>query len=168
MREAVPIRGAFLFSYRDPSSRRRDWDYYVPNGVTVEGLNYLLDAHFGGATVQPLWYMGLIDNSGFSGLAASDTHAAHPGWGEYTSLFLSNRPQWNVATAANSGILASSTPSVFQITSAGTVRGALIASRQAVGAGAGAVLYAAGAMSAGMSVSAGGTISVTYSTQVRN
>jgi hypothetical protein len=168
MNLVVPVRGYFGFSYRDPVSRKRDWDFYLPNAVTTEGLDYLLNAAFRGGTQQANWYLGLIDNSGYSALAAGDTHAAHAGWGEYTGIFLSSRPAWNVATAANSGQLASSTPSVFSITANGSVRGAFVASRQLVGVGAGAVLYSTAAMSSGMSVSSGGTLSVTYTARLRN
>ncbi len=163
----TPIAGKFWFSYRDPKSRRRDWDFLVPNGVTGEGVDYLLNTAFRGGAQQANWYLGLIDNSGFSALDSGDTHAAHAGWGEYTSIFLGLRPAWNVATPASGGIVPSSSVSVFQVTANGSVRGALVASRQAVGVGAGAVLYSTGAMSAGMSVSNGGVLSVTYSAQLR-
>lgn len=167
MFRASPVAGVFDFWYRDPKSRKRDWGFYVTNGVTTEGVNYLLNTNFRAGTQQPLWFLGLIDNAGFSLLDPGDTHASHTGWGEYTGIFLSSRPNWNVVTAANGGILASSSPSIFSITANGSVRGALVASRQLVGVGAGAVLYSTGAMSAGMSVSAGGTLSVTYSGQLR-
>lgn len=168
MNLVVPIRGAFNFDYRDPKVRKRDWCFWVPNAVTTEGLNYLLNANFRGGTQQPNWFLGLIDNSGFSALDPGDTHTAHTGWGEYSGIFLSARPAWNVATAANSGQLTSSSPSIFSITANGSIRGAFVASRTLVGVGAGAVLYSTGAMSAGMSVSSGGTLSVTYSGQLRN
>lgn len=164
----LPVGGLFQFSYRDPKSRKRDWDFYVDNAVTTEGLNYLLDANFRGGTQQPLWYLGLIDNAGFSALDPTDTHAAHTGWGEFTGIYFGLRPQWNVVTAANSGQLASSSVSVFQITANGSVRGAFVASRQATGTGSGAILYSTAAMSAGMSVSNGGTLSVTYTGRMRN
>ncbi|HUR53504.1 MAG TPA: hypothetical protein VMZ71_05215 [Gemmataceae bacterium] len=163
-----PIAGAFFLDYRDPRSRKRDWAFYFHNGVTTEGVNYLLNAAFRGGSQQPNWFLGLIDDAGFSALAAADTHALHSGWGEYTGIFLSSRPAWNVLTAASGGIVPSSSVSVFQITAAGSVRGALVASQQAVGTGGGAVLYATGAMSAGMSVSVGGVLSVTYAAQLRN
>lgn len=167
MRTTTPIRGVFNFDYRDPKSRKRDWGFYVPNGVTIEGLNYLLETTFRSGTQQPLWYLGLIDNAGFSALDSGDTHASHTGWGEYTGIFLSARPQWNVLTPSNGGIVPSSSPSIFQITANGSVQGAMVASRMAVGTGAGAVLYSTGAMSVGMSVSTGGVLSVTYSAQLR-
>ena len=167
MQTISKIAGIFNFDYRDPKSRKRDWAFFVRNGVTTEGVNYLLNAGFRGGAVQPNWYLGLIDNAGFSLLDPGDTHASHTGWGEYTGIFLSSRPAWNILTAASGGILASSSPSIFQITANGSVRGALVASQMAVGTGAGAVLYSTGAMSAGMSVSAGGTLSVTYSGQLR-
>lgn len=168
MQSASPIAGVFWFSYRDPKSRRRDWDYRVPNAVTTEGIDYLLNAAFRGAAQQANWYLGLIDDAGFSALSAGDTHASHAGWGEYTGIFLSSRPAWNVTGAATGGVLPSSSSSVFQVTANGSVRGGLVASRQLVGVGSGAILYSTAVMSAGMSVSAGGVLSVTYTARVRN
>ncbi len=46
------------------------------NGITDEGKDNIIDVMFHGATQTDTWYIGLIDNSGFSALADGDTHDA--------------------------------------------------------------------------------------------
>jgi hypothetical protein len=62
-----------------------------PNGITDVGIHYLLDAGFRGVAAISTWYAGLIDNAGYTGVAASDTSASHSGWsqsGAYTETAL--------------------------------------------------------------------------------
>lgn len=166
MRVRSRLAGDFLLSYRDPRSRRLDWTRQFPNGVTVEGVNYLLNAGHRGGAQQALWYVGLIDNSGFSSLSSADTHAAHPGWAEFTSVFGGSRAAWT-PTAANGGAVTDPAPASITVTANGTVRGALLASRQAVGTSSGAVLYATGAMGTGLAVTAGGILTVSYTARLQ-
>src|SRR5690606_35147126 len=84
---------------------KRIGSYHFKNGITNEGKNYLLDAAFSGGTPITTWYLGLIDNSGYSALAATDIYdninQVGNGWDEfssYTDLANSNsavtRPVW--------------------------------------------------------------------------
>lgn len=159
--------GVFVLRYRDPNPWR-SWIRAVPNRPTVEGVNYLLDRSFRGATAPAAWYVGLIDNAGFVTLADADTHAAHAGWAEFAAVLGGNRGQWNPVAAAG-GVLDGVPATGIQVTAAGAVRGALLASRQAVGLSGGAVLYATGqtGVSGGFAVSAGGMITVTYQLRLR-
>lgn len=160
------LRGCFWLEFRHPTRRRGDWSTQINNGVTGEGVNYVLDWGFRGGAQQPNWYLGLISDAGFAALDPADTHAAHAGWGEFTAVLAGNRPAW-LPSAPTGGIITGPAPSVFQVTAAGLVRGAFLASRQPTGVGAGAVLYSTGAMSSGLSVAAGGTLSVTYTGLLR-
>ena len=62
--------------------------YEFPNGITNEGKNKLLDVMFHGVSAITTWWLGLIDNSGYTALAARDTYAninqAGNGWDEFT------------------------------------------------------------------------------------
>lgn len=58
-----------------------------PNGITDEGIEYLLEVGFRSDAGMPVaqiapWYAGLIDNAGFTGVAASDVMNSHTGWAE--------------------------------------------------------------------------------------
>src|SRR5688572_24328347 len=61
--------------------------YDIPNGIVNVGKNKILDEMFFGATQIPAanWFIGLVDLTGFSALAAADTMASHSGWQEFTA-----------------------------------------------------------------------------------
>lgn len=156
--------GTWRLTHRDRSGGLV-WDSVFPNGVTYEGSHYLLNGGFRGATLQPNWFVGLISDGGFAGLDTLDTHAAHAGWSEFTGVSGSNRGPW-LPTAASGGTLMGP-PVVLSVTANGSVRGALLASRQPVGLASGAVLYCTGAAAAGLAVSAGGTVTLSYQLRIR-
>ena len=49
---------------------RRINEYHFQNGVVNEGKNRLLNVMFHSGTQISTWYMGFIDNSGYSALAS--------------------------------------------------------------------------------------------------
>jgi hypothetical protein len=157
----IDLTGWFDLTYRNPLGLV-EWMAGFRNGVTVEGVNHFGNAVFRGGPRYSLWYVGLIDQSGFSGLSEEDTHLLHPGWSEYAGVTGSNRVLWQPG-AASGGLMASAVPSVLSITADGEVRGAFLASRQPVGLASGAVLYSTGRAAAGLAVEAGGTVAVNYS-----
>lgn len=57
------------------------------NGITDVGIHYLLEAGFRGGSAISTWYAGLIDNSGYTGVAAGDTMSSHSGWTEITTQY---------------------------------------------------------------------------------
>lgn len=106
------------------------------NGITNQGKNFLLNAMFHGGTQNSTWYLGLIDNSGFSALAATDTYVnittGSNGWGEFTSYTdtansssASTRPTWTPGASSGQTITNSSVV-VFDITGTGTVKGIFV------------------------------------------
>lgn len=135
----VAVSGVFQCRLLDPvfarrGSRRRvvghtlrdEWAYH--NAATTAGLNYLLDAAFRAQTAVTTWYIGLIDNAGFTALAAADTMSSHAGWAEFTSYSETTRQAWTIANAAASGSLTSSATTTFTISADGTLRGLFLAS----------------------------------------
>jgi hypothetical protein len=104
-----------------------------PNGIANEGKNKLLDVMFHGVSAITTWWLGLIDNSGYSALAATDTYEnidqAGNGWDEFTDYTdagnggsASTRPEWTEGAASGQAITNGS-PVVFDITGSGTVKG---------------------------------------------
>jgi hypothetical protein len=107
--------------------------YEFPNGIANEGKNKLLDVMFHGVSAITTWWLGLIDNSGYSALAATDTYEnidqAGNGWDEFTDYTdagnggsASTRPEWTEGAASGQAITNGS-PVVFDITGSGTVKG---------------------------------------------
>lgn len=85
--------------------------YKFPNGITDEGIHYLLEVGFRSDAAMPVaqlapWYAGLIDNSGFTGVDPSDTMASHTGWSEATQYDETNRQTLVFGAAATRKITA--------------------------------------------------------------
>lgn len=138
------------------------WDVDVPNGVTVEGRDYLLGAGFKGAPQSTGWRLLLVSDAGFAGVAEGDTHALHPGWTEFLGVSGGSRPAWPSGTPAG-GVLDTLGTATVTLSAAGVVRGVGLANQPAVGSvAAGSVLYSTAVAAAGLSVSSGGVLYVTY------
>jgi hypothetical protein len=106
------------------------------NDITNEGKNILLNVMFHGVTQITQWYFGLINNSGYTALAAADTYdnidQAGNGWDEFASYTDTNnaesattRPAWQEDAAASQSI-ANTTVSIFTITGTGQVKGIFV------------------------------------------
>jgi len=97
-----------------------------PNGITDEGIHYLLEAGFRSGTAITAWYAGLIDNSGFTGVDPSDTMASHSGWSElYTEYDESVRQTLSFGAAATRQITAEVS---FTMNATKTVEGIFVTS----------------------------------------
>jgi hypothetical protein len=107
--------------------------YEFPNGITNEGKNKLLDVMFHAVSPVTTWWLGMIDNAGYTAQAATDTYAnigqSGNQWAEFTGYTdaangasASTRPGWAVG-AASGQASTNASPVVFNITGAGTVVG---------------------------------------------
>ena len=131
--------------------------FQCPNGIVDVGLHYLLDAGFNDGTKITTWYLGLVDNSGFSAFAAADTLASHSGWTEF-STYTGNRPTWGVGAAATRAVTNASTTD-FAITGSGTLKGLFAAS---VATGTSGTLWATAAFTTTVAFVNGDKIKATY------
>jgi hypothetical protein len=153
--------------------------YEFPNGIANEGKNKLLDVMFHGVSAITTWWLGLIDNAGYSALAATDTYAninqTGNGWDEFTNYTdagnggsASTRPEWTEGAASGQAITNGS-PVVFDITDSGTVKGLFLvggaanAQNKSDYQASGAVLWATALFNSGdVPVSNGDQLKVTY------
>ncbi len=127
----LPLRGHFnVEHWRDGKLLAT---YEFDNGITNEGKNFLLDVMFHATTAISAWYLGLIDNSGYTADAAGDTYdninQSGNGWDEFDDYTDANngnsgttRPAWQEDAAASQAI-SNTTVSIFNITASGTVKG---------------------------------------------
>lgn len=106
--------------------------YDVPNGVTNSGKNHMLDVTFHGTTPVSPWYLGLVNNSGFTAFAAADTPSSHAGWTELTSYDEANRVTW-VEDAAASQAIANTTLATFTISATVAIKGVFLISENTKG-----------------------------------
>jgi hypothetical protein len=136
-------------------------DFEVPNGIVNEGKNDLLDTYFDAGTQITAWYLGLIDNAGFTAEAATDTHALHPGWNEETSYSEATRPQWSPDPAAAQSIT-NSVSVDFSINGAAALYGIFVSNINVKGSVVAAVLWSTAAFSSVLNVINGDVLKVTY------
>ncbi len=99
----------------------------VQNLVTTEGKNKMIDVMFHSTTQITAWFIGIINASGFTAVAAGDTMASHAGWTELTVYDEATRQAWDEA-AASGGSGGTTTPSVFTFNATCTVKGMFLCS----------------------------------------
>lgn len=130
----LPLRGRFQVEHIRDGKVIGTYDF--PNGITNEGKNHLLDVHFHATSAITTWYLGLIDNAGFSALAAADIYdninQAGNGWDEFSTYTddansdsTVTRPTWTEGAASGQSITNAS-PIIFDITGTGTVKGVFL------------------------------------------
>lgn len=145
----------------DPFGRIKseDWGH---NLITNVALNDVLNEYIRGTTQTTAWYMGLVDNSGFSTFAAADTAASHAGWSENQNYSNSPRPQWSPGSASSQSITNSSSVN-FSMTGTVTIRGIFIISNSTIGGTTGTLFSEAAYSGGNQSVNNGDTLQNTYS-----
>jgi hypothetical protein len=170
-------RGAFVVEHWRNGKRINE--YRFPNGITNEGKNKLLDVMFHGTTAITTWWLGMIGNSGYTALVATDTYEninqVGNGWDEFTDYTdaangnsASTRPEWTEGAAATQAITNAS-PVIFDITASGTVKGLFLVGgiANAHNKGdhtAGGILWATALFTVGdVPVNNGDQLKVTYS-----
>jgi hypothetical protein len=132
-----------------------------PNGIVDVGMNALLDIMFHGETQIPTWYIGLINNSGFTALSNADTMASHAGWAEFTDYDEGTRGEWTEGAAATRSITNSSAV-VFTIDNAGTLKGIFVTSNSTKSGSTG-TLWATASFAANLTVAPSDEIRILYS-----
>jgi len=159
MRSLLTVRGFFLVEHRDKFGKLLGI-YRVPNGVVTVGANHILETEFNGGSQIATWYIGLVDNSGYTGWVVGDTMGSHTGWSESTVYAAGTRPEWT-ADAAASRAITNSTTVDFAINATATLKGIFITSNNTKGGTTG-TLWAVATFSSNPAVGNGDTLKVTY------
>lgn len=137
------------------------WTDRIDNIVTTAGKNDALDKYLAGSAYTAAWYLGLIDLTGYSAVAAGDTSASHAGWTENVGYSQGARPTAAWAAAA-AGSKAFSAAAGFTINGNATVKGCFLISNSTK-SGTTGILYSAGLFSGGDKiVQSGDTLNVSY------
>jgi hypothetical protein len=125
------LKGKYVVQHWRDGKRIDEWHFH--NDIVNEGKNQLLNAQFHAVTAITAWFLGLIDNAGYTALAATDTYddinQAANGWDEFTAYTdagngdsATTRPAWPEDAASGQSIT-NSTVAIFDITGTGTVKG---------------------------------------------
>lgn len=136
--------------------------YDIDNGIVNVGKDKILNVMFNGDTqiANNSWFIGLIDNSGFSALAAGDTMASHAGWTEYQTYNQTTRVAWGSGTSTTQSTTNAS-PAQFDINATGNVYGVFVVSNSTKG-GTSGILWATANFTSVVPVSSGDQLRCTY------
>lgn len=135
--------------------------YPLPNGITDVGMNTLLDVMFHGGSQITTWYIGLVNNSGFSSFANGDTMSSHAGWTEFTSYDEATRTEWDEDAAASRSISNGTTSADFTISATGVLKGIFVVSNNTKGGTTG-TLWSTAAFTTTVSVVDDDLLKITY------
>ena len=136
------------------------WREEVDNLIPDAGANDLLTQYLAGVNYSATWNVGLVDNTGFSAFANTDTAMGHPGWTETASYANATRPALSLGAAGGRSITNAANPAVFNISGTIFINGAFIVSSPTKGGTAG-VLYGEASFSTPRDVLSGDTLNVT-------
>ena len=139
--------------------------YEMDNGIVTVGFNALLNIMFEAATQIATWYVGLIDNSGFTALQSTDTMASNGvGWTELTAYSQATRPAYTPVAAANQQIT-SNAVTQFSINATKSVKGMFLTSSNTKGGTTG-TLWCTALFDSVKPVANGDTFKVIYTLSV--
>lgn len=99
----------------------------IINLVPTAGLNDVLDKYWAGSAYTAAWYMGLINDTSYTGIVAGDTMASHAGWTEDANYASATRPAVSFS-AASGGVKATSATVNFSMNATTNLKGAFVAS----------------------------------------
>ncbi len=157
---------SYRLECRRPDGTLR-WAEDITNLITNEGLDDILAKYLKGSGYTASFFVGLIDNAGFTAIAAGDDAAgittdASGGnaWGELTEYSEGARQALNLGSVASQSVDNSASKAAFSINATVTVKGAFIATASAKLATTG-VLYGAAAFSTARAALDGDTLNVT-------
>jgi len=158
--EKMSLKGKFHIEHYNKAGQLIG-KYEVPNGIVDVGLNHILETEFNGGTPITAWYIGLVDNAGFSAFANADIMSSHAGWVEtHTTYSQATRPEWTAGTAASRAITNAATVD-FSMTATITVHGIFITSVNTKGGTTG-TLWSTAAFASNVTANNGDTLKVTY------
>ena len=131
------------------------------NDIVTAGKNMIFNTMFNGGTPSTTWYIGLINNAGFTALAAADVMNSHGGWAEFTAYSETNRVTWGSGSASGASIT-NGTAAEFDITgSSATLYGIFITDQNTKGGTTGN-LWSTAPFASLVPVNPGDALKVTY------
>ncbi len=140
------------------------WEEEADNLITREGAGDSLDKHLKGSAYTAAWYLGLVNNAGFTAFATTDTHASHGGWAEtHTTYNEATRPAitWGTVSIASDTTSTVSTAVRFTMNATVTLQGGFVSNINTKGSTAAGVLYGEVAFGSTQAVQSGYLVDVT-------
>lgn len=139
--DGVPFRGVAGFEQWRRGKKINEFE--AANVITIEAKNFLLNLGFHGASGPAkilTWYIGLVDNAGFTAFDETDTYDdidqagnGWDAWGDYTDAnngdSTTTRPEWTEGAASAKSITTDTPQAIYDVVAAGdgdTVKGVYI------------------------------------------
>jgi len=141
---------------------------HFKNGITVEGINHLLDIGFDSGTQKTSWYVSISDDMTTDNISEDDTNDVHT-WTENTDYdeTLRREIQFNAASAKI--ISTGTTYAELTINDTMTISGLFVSSESTKGGTSGSeILWSAGVITNGLAVEDDDVLKISYSLTVQN
>jgi hypothetical protein len=128
---------------------------------------------FRGGTAITTWYIGLVDNAGWTGYNLTDTISSHSSpntWAENTDYSNANRPTWSPGAPSGNAISNGTTVDFNMNPASGTrtIKGLFLVSNNTVGGTTGTLFSTASFAGGTQTVNNGDTLKVTYTISAAN
>jgi len=163
--EKVKAGGVFTVQCFDSEGNLK-WSEEKHNLVVNEGLQYMNDKFFKGASYTAAWYFGLYGAAASNNPAAGDTMASHAGWTEVTAYSEATRPAavFGTPTTADPSVISNSDAvAVFRINGTTIVGGAFLTTSNTKGGTTGVLFSASDFQAPGdRAVVSGDVINLSY------
>jgi hypothetical protein len=160
MNQKTNLKGRFVVEHRDVEGNLKA-TYELPNGIVDVGLDHILATEFHGDSQVGTWYIGLVDNSGWTAFADVDTLSSHAGWTEATTYTEANRVEWE-EDAPSGRAISNSTTADFSVNATGNLKGIFVSSNNVKSTGNTGTLWSTAAFSSVVATANGDTLKVTY------
>ena len=132
------------------------------HNVVVNGaLDSILNVYLRAVAAITTWYLGLVDNAGFTAFAVGDTMASHAGWVESQDYTQATRNAW-VPGASSGQTVTNGTTVDFSMNATKTIRGIFLNSANDKGGTTGTLFSTAAFSGGNQAVANGDTLKVTY------
>ena len=140
----------------------------ISNAVTNAAIDDILDTYFGATAKKAGFFLGLIDSTGFTAAALTDTMASHAGWTEFVTYDEAVRQGWT-ATAASAQSITGTAVSEFTIgtVASQTIHGLFVTDNN-VKSGATGFLWSTALFSSPAPVATADVFRVTYTLNLGN
>jgi hypothetical protein len=158
------VHGTFYFQIWNCRHQLRRCGHFS-NAINPAVINNVLDVYFRNQAQSAAWYMGLVRDDNFTGLASTDTMLSHTGWEEGTEYDEATRPAW-IPAAAASQIVINPTAATFTVNASQKFKGLFISSDNTIGGTAGN-LWSTGLFGIDQEMIAGETLRAFYELSAR-
>lgn len=156
----LKLKGRAVIEHLDADGNLKG-QYDIPNGIVDVGLNNILDVQFHGVAATATWYIGLVDNAGWTAWSDADVLSSHGGWAESTNYTEGTRVAWTEGAASGRAMTNAATCD-FSINATGNLKGIFISSNSVKSTGNTGTLWSTAAFSGLVATSNGDTLKVTY------